>query len=219
MRNKVIDILTGLGAILTNNHFVGTSGRHFGTYLNKDALFPHTAETSKICALVAQKAKQLQIDVVVAPALGGLILSQWVAHHLSRIKNKKILATFTEKTPENNQIITRGYDKLIKNRNILVVEDFITTGGSVKKTINSVRKAGGRIVAVCALVNKNPRNVSSKNLGVPLITLADLPIESYDANDCPMCKINQPVNTVLGHGKKFKLKNVILRQQRKTMSN
>lgn len=203
MENKVIQILTKVGAILPNSHFVGTSGRHFDTYLTKDALFPHTAETSEVCKFFAEQNKHLEMDLVAAPALGGLIFSQWVAYHLSQLKGREILAVFTEKTPENNQIFTRGYDQLVKDKNILVIEDFTTTGGSAKRVIESVKKAGGNVIAVCVMVNKDPANINSSTFGVPFTALADLVVESYDEDYCPLCKNNVPINTTFGHGKKF----------------
>ncbi len=203
MGNKVIQILTKVGAILPNSHFVGTSGRHFDTYLTKDALFPHTAETSEICKFFAEQNKHLEMDVVAAPALGGLIFSQWIAHHLSQLKGKEILAVFTEKTPENDQIFTRGYDKLVKGKNVLVIEDFTTTGGSAKKVVESVQKADGNVIGVCVMVNKDPVNVNSATFGVPFTALADLVVENYEADTCPLCKNNIPVNITFGHGKKF----------------
>ena len=71
MNDEVIAILKKTKAILTDDHFVGTSGKHFATYINKDALYPHTKETSRIGELFAEKNKHLEIDVVAAPALGG----------------------------------------------------------------------------------------------------------------------------------------------------
>ena len=77
--NETIEILTKVGAVLSKGHFVGTSGLHFNTYVNKDFLYPHTAETSRVCRLMAEKYKDANIEVVVGPALGGIILSQWTA--------------------------------------------------------------------------------------------------------------------------------------------
>jgi orotate phosphoribosyltransferase len=201
--NEVIEILTKVGAILPDSHFVGTSGRHFDTYLTKDALFPHTQETSRICQLLAEANKDLDIDVVAAPALGGLILSQWVAHFLSEIKGKEILAVFTEKTPDNNQIFTRGYDKYVKGKKILIIEDFTTTGGSAKKVVDSVRAAGGAVAKVCVMVNKNPAQVTEAMFNAPFQALSELVVENFDAASCPLCKNNVPVNVTVGHGKKF----------------
>jgi orotate phosphoribosyltransferase len=203
MNEEVIELLRKTKAIFTDSHFVGTSGRHMDLYVNKDALYPHTKETSRMGELFALKNKHLDIDVVAAPALGGIILSTWTAYHLSRLKGKEILGVYTEKTPDKNQVFTRGYDKLIKGKNVLVIEDNVTTGGSVKKVVESVRAAGGNVVAVTVMFNRDPDNVTSKTIGAPFTALAIIKAESWDEKDCPLCKKNVPVNTEVGHGKKF----------------
>lgn len=202
-QNEVIKILEKTGAILSNSHFVGTSGRHFATYINKDALYPHTQETSHICKLFAQKFQNLPIEAVAAPALGGIILSTWTAYHLSILKNKEVLGVYTEKSSDKNQILTRGYDKLIKGKNVLVIEDLTQTGGSIKKVIESVRQVGGEIIASCVMVNKDPQKINSDTIGAPFSSLATLEVPSYEAKKCPLCKQNIPINTSIGHGQKF----------------
>lgn len=203
MSEGILEILKSTGALLTNGHFVGTSGKHIDTYVNKDALYPHTEETSKVGRLMAGKAKDFDIEVVVGPALGGIILSQWTAYHLSQIKGKDILGVYTEKTPEGGQKFTRGYDKLVEGKNILIVEDAPTTGGSAKKVVDAVKAAGGKVVAVSVMVNKNPKQVTSDYFGAPFLPLAELEIGSYDEADCVMCKNGVPVNTTVGHGKNY----------------
>ncbi|OGI64212.1 hypothetical protein A2914_00720 [Candidatus Nomurabacteria bacterium RIFCSPLOWO2_01_FULL_41_21] len=201
--SEVLDILKKVGAVLTNDHFVGTSGLHFDTYVNKDFLYPHTAETSEICRLYAEKYKDKDIEVVVGPALGGIILSQWVAYHLSEIYEKEVLGIYTEKNSEGNQFFNRGYDSYVKGKRVLVVEDNAVTGGSVMKVINAVKGAGGEIVGACVMVNKDTEKVNSETLGVPFEALSELPVTVYSAEDCPLCKNGVPINTKIGHGKKF----------------
>ena len=201
--SETIDILKKTGALLTNGHFVGTSGRHIDTYVNKDALYTHPKETSRICELMAEKVKNLDIDAVVGPALGGIVLSQWTAFHLSKIKQKDILALYTEKTSDGGQKLTRGYNKAAAGKNILVVEDAPTTGSSAKNVIDVVKTAQGKVVAMSVMVNKNPKEVTSNFFGVPFFPLAEFEIQSYEAADCLMCKKGIPINTTVGHGKKF----------------
>ncbi len=201
--SDVLAILKKVGAVLTNDHFVYTSGKHGSVYINKDALYPHTGETSKIGAMFAQKFKDLDIDVVAAPALGGIILSQWTAYHLSKLKKKEVLGVYTEKTPDKNQIFTRGYDKLVKGKNVLVIEDLTTTGASVRKVVDSVRAAGGHVVAVCVMVNRDPYHVTSTVVGAPFSALGILKAEAFDAGTCPLCLEGIPVNTTVGHGKAY----------------
>lgn len=200
---NVLTILKKNGAVLTNGHFVYTSGKHGSVYVNKDAVYPHAAETSKIGKMFAERFKNKNIDVVVAPALGGIILSQWTAFHLSKLTHSEVLGVYTEKTEDKNQIFTRGYDKLVKGKRVLVIEDLTTTGGSVLKVMSSVKAAGGKVVAVGVMVNRDPKLVSAETIGAPFYALGVLKAEAYDEKACPLCKKSIPINTSVGHGRKF----------------
>lgn len=204
MKNRIIlDILKRTHAIITNSHFVYTSGLHGSVYINKDAVYPHTKEASKIGKMFARIFDDYDIDVVAAPALGGIILSQWTAYHLSKLKRKEIFGVYTEKTLEKNHIFTRGYDRLVSGKNVLVVEDLTTTGGSVRKVVESVKHHGGNVVAVGVMLNRNPDNVNEATIGAPFKALAELYTESYEEANCPLCKKRVPINTDVGHGKKY----------------
>lgn len=200
---QILNIFRKTGGYISGSHIVYTSGKHGEAYLNKDAIYPHTRETSKICRAVAEKFKHSDIEVVAAPALGGIILSQWTAYYLSQLTGKEVLGVYTEKTADKNQIFTRGYDKLVKGKKVLVVEDITTTGGSVKKTIKSVRKAGGRVIAVCVLVNRDPDNINSALIEAPLYPLAEVKMSAWDEDKCPLCKENVPINTTVGKGREY----------------
>lgn len=199
----ILEILKKVEALLPNDHFVGTTGGHFDTYINKDMLFLHPEAASEVGKLFAEKYKDIEIDAVVAPALGGIILSQWTAYHLSKMKGKEVLGIYTEKTPENGQKFTRGYDAFVKDKKVLVVEDLTTTGTSVMKVVEAVKGAGGDVVEVCVMVNKNPKTVNTETLGVPFSWLGEFPVTVYAAEDCALCKNGVPMNTKVGHGKKF----------------
>ncbi|MEK7522035.1 MAG: phosphoribosyltransferase family protein [Patescibacteria group bacterium] len=201
--DNVVDILKKVGAVITDSHFVYTSGKHGSVYVNKDAVYPHTAETSRIGELFAEKFKDADIDVVAAPALGGIILSQWVAFHLSKLKGKEILGVYTEKTPDKQMIFTRGYDKLVKGKNVLVIEDLTTTGGSVRKVVDTVKATGGNVVAVCVMVNRDLEKVTSEVVGGPFSALGVIKASAFDEAVCPLCKENVPININVGHGKKY----------------
>lgn len=204
MEDEVLSMLRKSNGLLTDDHFVYTSGKHGSVYINKDALYPHTNFSSRVGELFAQKHKDLEIDIVCGPSLGGIILSQWAAFHLSKIKNKEILGVYTEKDSEGNQVFSRrGYDKLVSGKNILIVEDLTTTGGSVKKVVDTVRSAGGNVIAVSVMVNRNPDIVNSDMMTAPFDSLSILRAEAWDEKDCPMCKEDKPVNIKIGHGKKY----------------
>lgn len=198
----VLAILKEVGAVLTDDHFVGTSGKHFATYINKDALYPYTTKTSQVCAMFADAFKPYDVEVVVGPALGGIILSQWTAAHLGMMSKEPVLGVYAEKK-DGTLMLTRGYDKLVQGKRVAVVEDLTTTGGSLKTAIEAVKAAGGEVVVAGAIANKNPKEVTSAFFGVPFIALAELPIELNSADDCPLCKAGVPINTTIGHGKKF----------------
>lgn len=200
--HDILAILKQVNAVMTDDHFVGTKSPHFSTYINKDALYPHIAETSTVCAEFAQQFAQFQPDVVAGPALGGIILSQWTAYHLSQQLNRPVLSVYAEKKADTLQL-TRGYDSLVKGKNVVVVEDLTTTGGSLLQAIQAVQQAGGKVVAAAVMVNKNPNEVTSAFFGVPFFALAELPVELYTADNCPLCKNGVPINTTVGHGKKF----------------
>ena len=146
--SRAADILAEVGGILTGRHVVYTSGRHGSAYVNKDAVYPHTERVAELCELLAESVRGLAAEVVCGPALGGIILSQWTAHSLGA------LAVFAEKLPAGGLGLRRGYDRLVAGRRVVVVEDVLNTGGSVRDTVAAVRAAGGELVAVAALCNR-----------------------------------------------------------------
>ena len=199
----IVTLLKDVGAIITDSHIVGTSGKHMSVYINKDALYPHTEMSCEAGKLFAEKYKDTEIDAVVAPALGGIILSQWTAYHLSKIQGKEIFGIYAEKDAEKNFIFTRGYDKLVRDKKILVIEDITNTGGSCKKVIQAVKDIGGTVVAACVMVNRDPKNVNSDMMGAPFDALGILEAEAFPEAECPLCKEGVPINTDVGHGRKY----------------
>jgi orotate phosphoribosyltransferase len=125
------------------------------------------------------------------------------------MKKKDVLSVFTEKPSEvekifdTPQIFKRGYDQLVKGKNVLVVEDLTTTGASVKKVVDQVRLAGGTVTCVYVLANRNPKEVGETMMGAPFKALAVIPVEAYTEAECPLCKKGVPINTDVGHGKEY----------------
>ena len=208
--DPLLDLLKKVSAVYTNDHFVYTSGKHGSVYVNKDAMYQHPGETTLVCRMFAERYQDVDIDVVVGPAVGGIVLSQWTAYHLTQLKGKEVTGVFTEKDAANDQIFTRGYDALVKNKKVLVVEDITTTGRSVKKVVASVRKASGKVVADSVMVNRNPKNVTTETIGAPFSALCILEADAYDEKNCPLCKKGIPINMIVGHGKKY-LENKVKR--------
>src|SRR3989344_1211428 len=200
---EVLDILKKTNAVVSNSHFVGTSGRHMSVYVNKDNLLPHTKETFRITQLLAEAHKDIDADVVAAPVIGGVILGNLVAYHLSLLKNKEIFSVYAEKTDEGPMIFKRGYENLIKDKKVLIIDDTVATGFSVNKMLDVVRHFKGNIAAMGVIVNRVPEEINSKTLGIPFSWLCEIPAETFDEKDCPLCKRGVPINTKIGHGNKF----------------
>jgi orotate phosphoribosyltransferase len=199
----VLEALERVGALISDSHIVYTSGRHGSSYVNKDALYPHTAATSAACAIIARQFGAAGVEVVAGPTVGGVILAQWVAHHCPPLPDgRRALAVFAEERgsgPASERIFRRGYGDLIPGRRILVVEDVLTTGGSVRKVVQAVQVLGGTVVGVGALCNRGGLNAAA--LEVPeLFSLVELPLESWEPSACPLCRAGVPINTTVGKG-------------------
>ena len=204
---EVRQILSAAGAVIVDSHLVYTSGKHGSAYINKDAVYPNTQFTSRLCEGMAEKCSGLEIQTVIGPERGGIILSQWTAHHLS-LGMSLVNAVYAEK---HSGIFTLkiGWHELVKGKNVLVVEDVLNTGGSVKKVIELARMIGGNVVGVAAICNRG--GLTCDDLGVPLLSqLLSVTLESWEEADCPLCAQGMPINIDVGHGKEF-----LARQQEK----
>lgn len=187
--------------MVQRGHFVYTSGLHGGVYLNKDALYPHTTETSILCEALAKSFKKDSVEVVVAPTIGGVILSQWVAYHLQLICKTKVLAVFAEKTKDGNSFeLKRGYDELVAHKRVLVLEDIINTGGSVKKVVDLVRKTQAQVVGVGAIWNRGGISKIELSKVPKLVSLVNLKLEAWEKTECHLCKAGRSISTNLGKG-------------------
>jgi orotate phosphoribosyltransferase len=189
-------ILAEAGAVIRDSHVVYTSGRHGSAYVNKDAVYPLTDRVRELCGLLADAARPLDAEIVCGPAMGGIILSQWTGHHLG------LPALYAEKAPEGGMALRRGYDALVRGRRVLVVEDVVNTGGSLADAVAAVRAAGGTVVGAVALCNRG--GVTAAALGVPALhALVELSLDSWPAEECPLCRRGVPVNTAVGKGREF----------------
>mgnify|MGYP003424440928 FL=1 len=97
----------------------------------------------------------------------------------------------------------RGYDKAIAGKKVLAIEDVVTTGGSVRKSIEKAQQAGATVVQASVMMNKDPEKVTEEAIGVPFNALATMTVASYAEEACPLCASGVPVDTTVGHGKKF----------------
>lgn len=201
---EVLQVLDKVGAVIVDSHIVYTSDKHGTAYVNKDAIYPHTAETSRLCRSIAERFAYDNVQVVIAPAIGGVILSQWTAHYLSEMNDHEVFGVYAEKSEGGDAfVIKRGYDKLIAGKNVLVVEDVLTTGGSAKKVVEATRAGGGNVIGLGVLCNRGgitPQDVAN----IPkLIALVNVKLDAWDESDCPLCKQGVPINTDVGKGREF----------------
>jgi orotate phosphoribosyltransferase len=204
--NEGVGILEKVKAIIMDSHVVYTSGQHGTAYVNKDRIYPHTRLVAELCWKIAESFAFLERipDIVIAPAIGGVILSQWTAHALSEIASKEVLALYAEKDADGEGfVVKREYDKLLPDKRIVVVEDILTTGGSVKKVVEAVRRLGGNVIGVGAICNRG--GVTSADVGSvrKLFALLNVKLDAWDEADCPMCKSGIPINTDVGKGREF----------------
>ena len=191
------------GAIIRDGHFVYRSGLHGSTYVNKDAIYPHTVLISRFCAAIAAEFMDDEVEVVIAPAIGGVVLTQWTAYHLSAFMGREVLAVYVEKNEHDDFIFTRGYDDLAAGKHALIVEDILTTGGSVKKVIGLARGIGVEIIGLGAICNRGGVTVDDVG-GVPrLFALSNLKFETWEPGKCPWCIKGIPINRNVGKGRKF----------------
>lgn len=231
---EVLQVLGKVGAVITDSHIVYTSGKHGTAYVNKDAVYPHTKEISVLCRAIAEWFADDGVEVVIAPAIGGVILSQWVAHHLWGITGREVLGVYAEKAErsifkavveialniltlglftllkgeelvvkEDRFVIKRGYDKIVAGKNVLVVEDVLTTGGSAKKVIEATRVLGGKIIGLGVLCNRG--GITPQDVADPpkLFALVNVKLDAWEEADCPLCAKNVPINTDVGKGREY----------------
>ena len=203
-QSAVLELLNSHGAVIQQTHVVYTSGRHGNAYINKDAIYPHTRAISELCRMLATHFNSVEIDVVAAPALGGIALSQWTTHHLNTATHE-VVAVYAEKGVDETFEFRRGYDGLLANRRVLVVEDVLTTGTSLKSVIRAVRVHGGEIVGIGAICNRGKVTGPLVDFAGPIVSLCELELESWDMSDCPLCRRGVPINTSVGKGREFLL--------------
>jgi orotate phosphoribosyltransferase len=174
--SDVLKIFKNTGALL-EGHFLLTSGRHSNQYFQCAKVLQYPDYTAEICTIIAAHFTDFEIDTVIAPAMGGMIVGYEVARQL----NKRSI--FTER--ENKEMTLRRGFSLAKGEKVLVCEDVITTGGSVKEVIDIVKKFDAQIVGVASIVDRSNGKV---DFGYPLFSTLKLEVVSYEPDNCPICK-------------------------------
>src|SRR5437867_6770257 len=168
---------------LREGHFILASRRHSSLYLEKFQVLQHPADTEKLCGAIAMWARSLGVDSVAGPTTGGIILAHEVARQLGV---RAIYAERRDGAPGRE--FRRGF-ALAPGERVLVVDDIMTTGGSVQETIAAVRSAGAAVSGAAVLVD---RSGGAARLEVPLHALWRLDIPSYPAAECLLCAKGVP---------------------------
>lgn len=199
--DDVLKVLQDVGAFRAG-HFVFTSGLHASTYINKDAIYPHTHAVSALCKAFAEKFKNDNVEAVIGPAYGAIILSTWTAYHLTDTYGKDVWGVYADKVSDG-LVIRRGYDKLISGKRTLIVEDITTTGGSLRKVIDSARAAGADVIGAAVIANRG--HVTRGEIGNPprFEELVQVELDQWPEEECALCKRGIPVNTDVAHGADF----------------
>jgi len=218
---EALRIFTRTGAVLAGGHFVYKSRRHGTAYVNwkPEVARKHIEETDLLCSGLAGLFREHQIDAVIGPATGGILISQLVRHYLRKLSpGDKVLAFYIEK--EQPKIVLMQYDRHLYHnissvrsdcvehlaeKRVLVVDDVLTTGISVRRVVEAVRSHGGDPIAVGVLCNRG--GVTKEAVGThELKELVNLPLVSWSEEECALsgpCSRDIPVNKEFGHGKEF----------------
>lgn len=187
---QIKDLFTKSGAFM-EGHFQLTSGLHSPQYVNKFELLSKPEYAAPLLAEMASRWKDKNIEIVVGPAVGGIILSYEVARHLN------IHGIFLERK-DGAMTMSRGFG-IKSGQRVLIVEDVVTTGGSVKEVCDVVSEAGGEIIGISLMVD---RSGGKANFGIETDSLLTIDLETYYPNDCPLCHDGKPLSTPGSTGKK-----------------
>jgi len=175
-----------VGAV-RHGHFELSSGLHSGTYVQCALVLQYPRFAEKLGQALSALFSDARIDAVVSPAMGGVIIGQEVARALPAHGDTVgggVAAMFVERDASGTMCLRRGF-ALKPDTHVLVVEDVWTTGGSTQETISVVEEAGGRVVAAGALIDRSGGKIE---FPVESNALLELTIESYEPDDCPLCR-------------------------------
>ena len=173
---QILEVFKKTEGIL-HGHFLLTSGRHSDTYMQCAKLFVHPEESAYLCGALSEQLKEFKAAAVVSPAVGGIIMGYEVARQLG-VKN------FFAEREGGGMTLRRGF-ALEKGMRVIVVEDVVTTGGSVKEVIELCRAADAEVTAVASVVDRRGGKV---DFGVPYRALLSMEVKSYEADECPLCR-------------------------------
>ena len=181
-RDDILKILNNTQAIL-KGHFILSSGLHSDTYIQCAKIFLNYDAATKLCSELANKIKQQEIsfDIIVSPALGGILVGYEVGRHLNctSIFCERRDGVFTFK-----RFNLDTESNLLRNKKVLIIEDVITTGRSSLETIRCIEQEQGNIVAEACIIDRRA-SINTQDLQIPIISLIKLDISTYEADNIP----------------------------------
>ncbi len=170
------------GAVL-EGHFLLTSGLHSPVYWEKFLVLQYPSYTEQLCTVIANHFRHEQVEVVAGPTTGGVILAYEVGRQLG------IRGIFAENKDGGGRVFKRGFN-IKQGERVLLVDDILTTGSSVREVITAVKEKGGNIVGIGVLVDRSERSV---DFGAPLFSCLRAATITYDPKNCPLCAAKIPL--------------------------
>jgi orotate phosphoribosyltransferase len=179
------------GAFL-RGHFVYTSGRHGGDYLEKFRILEDPRATTELAGMIAERFRALHPELVAGPTTGGIILAYELARQLG------VDAVYVERGEKGGRVLRRGFE-ISPDARVLVVDDIVTTGGSVVETQTCIANAGGVVIGIGVLADRTAGRVATD---VPFYACLTVDFPSYTPDACPLCASGVPVAPPRGTSKK-----------------
>ncbi len=178
----VEEIFVAAGAVL-KGHFLLASGLHSATYWEKFRVLQFPEHTVPLCAMIADRFRESNVDVVAGPTTGGVILAFEVARQLG------VRAVYAERGNEGGRVFRRGLTVAAGER-VLIVDDVLTAGGSVRDVIAAIKTLGGNTVGIGVLVDRSEADL---DLGVTLFSCLKTSVETHSPESCPQCAAGVPL--------------------------
>ena len=178
---ELLKLLQETGAML-DGHFLLTSGKHSNVYIEKFRVLENPRALDDVCRAMAETVQNQNVELVLGAAIGGILIAGGVGRHLA------VKHIFSERV-DGKMELRRGFS-ITKGQKIVIVEDIITTGGSVFELIQIANDYEAEIVHVVNLVD---RSLGEVNFGVPTTALLTIPSESWELEDCPLCQQGVPI--------------------------
>lgn len=165
---------------LLEGHFVLTSGLHSPSYIQCARILQYPAHAARLCGEIARRYKEKRVDVVISPALGGIVVGQEVGRQLGA-------RTIFAERRQGALVLRRGFE-ILPGERVLVCEDVITTGGSVHEILAIVRSSGGTVLGIGAIVDRSGGKAGFEEF----FAVVTLDVKTYPPGECPLCAAGLP---------------------------